>query len=242
MEYRGQNGFTVIEVLMFLGISGLLLIGAFAAVNSSIDNTRFNDAINSTTSFLQGEYATISSGRNSRSASLGCSGGVINGTASTAGMTNCIVLGRLIEFGVGGSAVTSRYIVGRDVVSFTGTDTAAIQSANPVIINDSAASQNFTVPWTIEIDRMTTSGLSVNHVAMIRSPISERILLYSFQAPSNPTLDSSRISEANLNRPIDVCFLDGGGINARAGFIRIGAGQGQDVIRKDLSTNPGSCS
>jgi len=219
-------------------------MGALVSVNASISNTRFTDAINSTVSNLQKQYAEVQSGRNSRDATLGCAAGTINNSAKDAGMTNCVVLGRLIQFDVGGSAISSRYIIGRDSASLSGSDTDVIQAAIPVSVSGNGLESTFDVPWSMEIDAMKRGSIDVNYLAIIRSPVSERILFYSFNGPDNlTTLTSSHISETNLNKAVDICLLDGSGFGgSRVGYVRIGAGQGQDIIKADLTNTSGACS
>ncbi len=67
-----QRGFTIIEVILFLAISGLLLGVAIASVNANINNSRFNDAVRSTTSYLQGQYSEVAAGQSDRDESKGC--------------------------------------------------------------------------------------------------------------------------------------------------------------------------
>jgi len=98
------------------------------------------------------------------------------------------------------------------------------------------------VPWSTQINKMIRGGVGVNYLAIIHSPVSGRILFYSFNAASNVTsLTSSHISDANLNQAVDICLRDDGNFPPRTGYIRIGAGQGQDVIRTDLTVTAGTC-
>jgi type II secretory pathway pseudopilin PulG len=241
MVHRRQNGFTIIEVLMFLAVSGLLLMGMLATLNGSINNSRFNDAVNSTTSFLQSQYGEVTTGRNSRLTTLGCVNGVVNATPSTAGMTNCVIMGRLLAFSVGNSSITSSYIVGKDNTAVSSGDTAAVVAATPVIAAGNT-DETYSIPWSTQINTMKSNGVDVNYLAIIRSPVSERVLLYSFQGAANLTsLTNLLIKDSNLNQPVDVCLRDSGIILGRVGYVRIGAGQGQDVMRTDLTATTGTC-
>ena len=232
---------------MFIAISGLLLLGAMAGITGSITSTRFNDAVNSTTSFIQSQYGAVASGRNSRLPNVNCSAGAVtSGGTSVAGMTDCVILGRLVEFNVGGTAISSRYIVGKDTAVTASSDTAAVVAAAatvPVASTDTS----FSVPWSTKINKMSSGVSSVNYLAIIRSPVSERVLFYSFQAGANLTslnatpTSSSLITDANLNRPVSVCLWDDGFVGGRAGYVEIGTGQGQDVIKSDLTSTSGTC-
>jgi type II secretory pathway pseudopilin PulG len=90
-ESSGQGGFTIIEVLMFLAISGALLALMIFAVYRMLDNSRFSDTINSATSFVQTQYEEARSGVRPDEAGI-CGSGVGNGRSS------CLLLGKAIVF------------------------------------------------------------------------------------------------------------------------------------------------
>ncbi len=56
-----KQGFTVIEVMLFLGVTGLMLVGVLAGTYSSIANQRYNDSLRSFAEFLRTVYAEVSS-------------------------------------------------------------------------------------------------------------------------------------------------------------------------------------
>lgn len=236
-----QDGFTVIEVILFLGISGLLLFGALASVNGSVNSTRFNDAVNTTASYFQRQYTEVSSGRNIRDATLGCSNGNVNNGNASIGSTKCVVLGRLLQFNTGTNIVSTRYIVGVDTTNIAAGDSAAVVAASPkATVGNANLEDTFEVPWSIDFNKVTQGATAVNSLAIIRSPISERILFYSFQAPANiNVLTATQIRDANLNRAVDICLRDD--TRNRIAYVKIGTGQGQDIIRSDLSPTAGTC-
>jgi type II secretory pathway pseudopilin PulG len=90
-EGRVQDGFTIIEVLMFVAISGALLALMVFAVYRMIDNSRFSDTINSATSFVQTQYEEARSGVRPSSE------GICNGDGENdIGRSNCLLLGKAI--------------------------------------------------------------------------------------------------------------------------------------------------
>lgn len=226
---------------MFLAISALLLFGALASFSGSVNNTRFNDAINTTASYFQKQYIEVSSGRNARSASLGCNNSNINSGNASVGATDCVVLGRLLQFDVGSDTVLTRYIVGVDTTNVSAGDSAAVVAATPKVSIGNNLDDSFDVPWSIAFNKVTQGVTPVNYLAIIKSPVSERILFYSFQGPANlSTLTASQISDSHLNQPVDICLRDDN-FRPRVGYIRIGTGQGQDIIRADLSPTGSVC-
>lgn len=247
---RFSGGFTITEVMLFLAISGLLLVGALAGVSANINNTRFNDAVRSTTSFLQGQYDEVSTGRNDRNPNLSCDSALnINTTTPRpVGMTNCVVLGRFLKFE--DSTVTSRYIVAYSTVSFTKLpqdDAAAL--ADPrvsiAVANDQTFAGSFGIPWEIEFTGAKIPAqpipVTVLGLAIVRSPVSGNIMYYAFPAiAGQPTQDiEANLTSIYLNKKATLCLSDG---NSREGTIAFSPGKGQDVISTDLSITAESCS
>lgn len=243
-----QGGFTITEVVMFLAISGMLLTGALVAVNANINNSRFNDAVRSTASHVQQQYDEVSSGRNDRKDGKTCAtGSVITDTTpadptGTPGKTNCMLLGRFIKFE--GNQLTTRYIVGfrNTLAGITGDDTQAINQLSPVVApGDDAYGSTFDVPWRISIDgtKIPSGTPDSLGLAIVRSPTTGNIVLYTFNANSAVEPDlSTVITPANRNQKAIICFGDG---SYRRGNVLIGAGQGQELIQVDFSQNLEAC-
>ena len=81
-----KGGFTLIEVALFLAITGLLFLGVTIGVQNSIFQQRYNDSVQSFVEFLRGAYAKVENvqGRSIEEGS---------------GNTNKALYGKLITFG-----------------------------------------------------------------------------------------------------------------------------------------------
>ncbi len=238
------RGFTIIEVILFLAISGLLLVVAIAAVTANINNSRFNDAIRSTTSYLQGQYSEVVAGASDRDALASCDASGINPNGNTPlGMTDCVIMGRYIK--LQGSTFTVRYIIGYrpSLLGISADDTQAVVDMNPRVAAETVYQTSYDVPWGIElVNTASASGTyAATGFAIIRSPASGNILYYfaGNVSSSEPTLDDSIIKKDNLNKDAVLCFDDTS--SSRVGRIKIQNGQGQEVIQTDLATQ-GACS
>lgn len=248
-----QQGFTITEVMMFLAISGLLLLGALVGIGSNISNTRFNDGVRSTVSYLQEQYNEVSTGRSDRPDSLACD---LNGNVSTGGpgnptmapgMTDCVILGRFIK--IEGSTFTARYITGirSSFAGLSGDDTAAINQMNPVVAGTNAYEGSFDVPWQIGVVNSkvtrgsTTTPYPALGFAIIRSPASGNVLYYSFGpvVSAEPVLTPGLIHTDNLAKQVDICFSSDD--SRRFGIVTVESGQGQEVIRSNLSSPEVDC-
>lgn len=56
---KKRLGFTVIEVVIFLAISGMILLGVFIGTSNSMNQQRFDDATQSFTEFLRTAYSSV---------------------------------------------------------------------------------------------------------------------------------------------------------------------------------------
>ena len=81
---KGKLGFTLIEVAIFLAITGILFVGVTAGVQNSIYQQRTNDAVQNFVEFLRTAYAEVNDVQ-----------------SSTSGSSDKAVYGKLITFGEG---------------------------------------------------------------------------------------------------------------------------------------------
>ncbi len=88
-----QNGFTLIEIMLVLGLSGLLLVGLIVNTFSSINTQRYSDTVRSFAEYLRTMYSEAISPQSLGNLSL--SGSVTN----TGGRGPWAILGKIIVFG-----------------------------------------------------------------------------------------------------------------------------------------------
>ena len=79
-----RGGFTLIEVMLFLAITGLLFLGVTIGVQNSVFQQRYNDSVQSFVDFLKSEYAETMN---------------VQGKSSQGGNTEYAIYGRLLAFG-----------------------------------------------------------------------------------------------------------------------------------------------
>ncbi len=85
-----KKGFTIIEVMIFLAISGLLLIGVLGGTYASIATQRYNDSVRNFAEFLRQIYAEVISPE-----SLGDANGGFGGNSDDAA-----IYGKVAVFGL----------------------------------------------------------------------------------------------------------------------------------------------
>ncbi len=128
-----RKGFTIIEVMLFLALSGLLLVGVLGGLGDNISRQRYNDAVQDIVSMMRDQYSFVSdtqiSQRNSKESN--CYGlvgndignddavayykGQMNTTPdsiSYRGRTNCVVYGAVVS--VNEEYIETTELLGRD--------------------------------------------------------------------------------------------------------------------------------
>ena len=57
MSARTETGFTLVEAMLFLAITGLLTVGILVGSGVAISQQRYRDSVNSLKSFIQDQYS-----------------------------------------------------------------------------------------------------------------------------------------------------------------------------------------
>ena len=196
---RGEEGFTIIEVSLFLAVSALILVSLVFGMRFMISRMHFSDAMNSTTSWIQTQFEEVRSGMNANQgttldlSSLGCNAAT-GGTTSNAvsGTSNCLMIGKLLVMNPSGTStvgsvaasqtITAYYVVATAApANLAGDDNTAIQNLTLQVVG--SASQSFLIPWgdgvaQAFVDNSAATPTSFNQVAILRSPVSNGILAY----------------------------------------------------------------
>ena len=94
-------GFTIIETVLFLGISSFLVVALIAATGNSVNLQRYNDAVQTLKSTLQQQYADVASVENSRNNNWSCDSAVTpvttGPTSYNRGQSKCILMGKYVR-------------------------------------------------------------------------------------------------------------------------------------------------
>lgn len=194
-----QAGFTIIEITLFMAITGLLFTIAILGTGNAIRTVRFTDSGRSLESYVQKQYDDILNGLNDRSNQISCTSGTIDTTTpQNVGTSNCVVMGRLLQFSTSGTTITNYKVIGTEPanVNYSQSDDQLIASFNPTVVTTSGVT-TFDVPWGAPFTgfkRLNTST-ATNGLLLIRSPSSTRIVSYTFKiAGATPT--ASEVSTA----------------------------------------------
>ena len=99
MGSNKSDGFTIIEVMLFLAISSLMFVGMLVGFQTAIQNQRYIDSITSFKGFIQSQYAQVFTTVNDRADRISCDRDAMLGETTGApsrGMSECFIIGRYI--------------------------------------------------------------------------------------------------------------------------------------------------
>lgn len=218
-----QAGFTIVEISLFMAITGLLFMIAIAGTSNAIRSFRFTDSSRSLEAFVQKQYDDIINGLNNRSNTVSCSGGTIDTSASqNVGTSNCLLIGKLLVFRTNDPNVTVYNVIGTEPagVNYNQSDDALITAFQPRTVLSTAVT-TFTIPWGAKPTGFKRLGdnVATNGLLLLRSPKSSRIVSYTFAVPVTvPTDLTPTVSNAaNRSRATNFCIksYDGLGLPAR---------------------------
>jgi len=252
-----QDGFTIIEVILFLAISAMLFLVAFSYTNGTIRQTRFTDGGDQLTSFIQSQYVSVKNIQSNRDTSVTAKCGASDTTPQFPGASNsCMVLGKLLYFNDNGTSIDVSTVVGDAVVQSTeGTEIEVIELLNPRVLTNTTGSavlvdESFSMPWQMRFtDKKFMSSpateAAFNALVLLRSPVSENVHIvtwsvaagagtfpasYNDQNTGIPGLLKLNAS-TNVDKPLLVCARSDelGGLRTA---VQVPVGQGVGRITK----------
>lgn len=217
MTTHSERGFTIIEVVLFLAITGALLAGLMIGVNSGITQQRYLDSVRSYKGFLQNQYSEVLNTRNSRDNEWRCdaSGAAPDATSNVKpGTSDCVVLGRKIQITNNGKLLR--------VANVTGQLSAAAAAANgrsedltayrpKVLPSSSSESESWEVDWGSRLRLNATSDFSVGDepvILILRSPGSGIIRVFTSPTDADLSVMVAPANTATYTAPL--ChYIDG---------------------------------
>lgn len=180
-----QRGFTIIEVTLFLAISGLLAVLLMTGWVTRVNSERYRDSVVTLQSFLQQQYNLVYNVENERSSELKCdSSADVTPGLEPKGQSDCVLLGRFISVKTDseGTILTVQPIIGYEGSPVTSPislerllhENYKVQAQD---INMGLSDIRLAVPWGAVIDDSTKpDGTSKSFakdfsIAIIRSPL-----------------------------------------------------------------------
>jgi type II secretory pathway pseudopilin PulG len=200
----GSRGFTIVETMLFLAISGVLIIAMVAGTGVSINVQRYRDAVETFKALLQDQYDALASVQNERDDNWSCGAQAESeiGGDSVRGQSDCVLVGRYLA--IENDTVSLYSVLARGVTtpSASGTDIDKLR-ANYIFNVSTVDQEEEVMEWGTRIAWPSSGGGSRNPatprslgILFVRSPDSGQIYTFSADTiadPPSPSMLSSMI-------------------------------------------------
>jgi type II secretory pathway pseudopilin PulG len=99
MTTSAERGFTIIEVMLFLAVTGALFAALMIGVGTGVTQQRYLDSVRSFKALVQNQYAAVINTENQNITTQQCdpsTGAIQSGARGNWGASDCVILGRAI--------------------------------------------------------------------------------------------------------------------------------------------------
>ncbi len=214
MGIKKDNGFTIIEVMLFLGVTGLLAIGILVGSGIAIGQQRYRDSVNSLKSLIQDQYSQTANVINGRDGAWACSPAAAVTEESVAGQprgtSDCVLLGKYLTIDEAGTGITISSVTGYRTGTGipAGSDIDELQNNYQIGVSP-INQETLDVNWGAQVVRQDTTTPMPLSILIIRSPLSGAIL--TFSAEGVRTNLKELINTTGISQTRHIC------VNADAG-------------------------
>lgn len=214
MGIKAQTGFTIIEVMLFLAITGLLTAAVLVGSGISINQQRYRDSVTSLQSYIQQQYSQVTNITNGRNGDWTCNsnGDVTQVTNPSSGQprgtSDCVVLGRVIVVDSTGTQLTTSNVVGyHNPNGVTQSSDLGELTTNYKLGIVPFQQDTQSVNWSAQIVKPKTTTPMPMSILIIRSPLSGVTLTFS-QTGTQTNLNAM-LTQANESTQQDLCVNAG---------------------------------
>lgn len=216
MGTKTASGFTIIEVMLFLAVTGALAAGILVGSGVAIGQQRYRDSVNSLKSLIQSQYNETANVVNGRSGSESCDNNAVLAspnpvvTPQPRGTTDCLLMGRLLTIS-NGTDITIANVVGyrtadTSVAPLGTSDVAELKNYN---LNTSPIDQETnTIEWSARAVTPHSTAAEPLSLLIVHSPLSGSVLTFTSTSSPPPTLNQLVIDSAGTNRSqtVNLCI------------------------------------
>lgn len=192
MNRLRESGFTIIETMLFLGVTGLLIAGIMIGSGTAISMQRYRDSVSSFQLELQQLYSDVVNVYNERDGTQSCVGGGVNtGAPGPRGQSECVILGKYVT--INDDTMRTVDVLGYSTSdSMTGSDLQVLRQYT--LATHQASAQETSMPWGTRLAWPATGSGSKSPtvprtlaVLVVRSPISGFVYTFTRDTLGTPT-------------------------------------------------------
>lgn len=197
MRTQKRSGFTIIEVMLFLAITGALTVAILVGSGVAISQQRYRDSVNSFKGLIQEQYGLIANVINSEAKNRVCipSDGTLlfkDGTEQRRGTSECLVMGRFVV--IDQTQVKAYNLIGRPPAEVT----KDMEVSDDTLLKEYALAvqtpEEYEVSWGAKIVHPKTKNGITAGILIIRSPLSGSILTYTQDLPETDVKEEARLN------------------------------------------------
>jgi len=186
MGIKTQHGFTIIEVMLFLAVTGMLAVAILVGSGVSIGQQRYRDSVNTLKGLIQQQYSETTNVANSRANDSACANAVVTTPPDSVpspqarGTSECVILGRLLTIGENGIDLTVSNVVGYR--------TSQMAPAEPTDIDELRTNyrlgtspidrEDASVEWGAQVVKPKTTTAEPLSIMVIRSPLGGSLMTF----------------------------------------------------------------
>lgn len=230
-----NSGFTFVEIILFLALTGLFLLIAFTGLVGRSRNVQFTDSIRSMEGFMQRQISDVRNGVN------------LTGDGDD---SNQIVLGNILKFNVGSDTVEVYKIRGARLTDVSGSARSLIyESTDRLIGADLVYEQGqYQLEWGVLFRDPPANGSTAHYVGFLRNPNGTDIIpmILDHPASANPL---GVLNNPETYRPGSSGYVTPAvghfcleGINGQTADIRVGESNRELDIEPIFNPGSGECS
>ncbi len=223
MGVKTHKGFTIIETVLFLGVTGVVMAVLLVGVGGTLNRERYKDAVSSFQDYLQGQYNLVANVNNSRLSTDVCVGGtIVVGTTADAGRgtSDCTIVGRVIHSDASGEKVTSAQVYATaDTSSLSSTDDVTLLGA--ANLTTSPTEESYAMAWgTRVVKPRPDDSVRAFSILIVRMPTSGLIHTYALDSAGQDPADivGNYIADEGMEMCVDNSMFVTGGVG-RVGVL-----------------------
>lgn len=249
MKKQFSKGFTLIEIILFLAITSLMLMGILASSGSSVSRQRYTDTAYSLQSSIQDLYTETLNTRNTTSTNITCQtdGSVGYGGAGSVprGQTKCVVLGKYLTSSDDGKTLISYSVVGYQQSSPAAPDDLSVlQSYNMKTLPASIDQES--MQWGVAMQKASPVGSPRFTLLILRAPTSGVVRTFVNEINSSAITKDLIVNTTAMQKNLVICLdaNDLTNIGGRLG-VRVLAGassaSGVEFLSSETKVADGGC-